>query len=226
MIKLLIIEEDSHFSQLLIKYFRKEGFICESVCQLTDVYRKIINYDYDCILLDLSASQEAALKWIRTLTKTQPEAAIIVLSTQDNLQARIAGLEEGADDYLLKPIHLSELNARIKAIIRRKTRQADHLMDFGLLKIKPESREVTVGDHSLQLTRKEYEILVYLARHKNRIVTKDAIAEHLWGDGVEEALSFDFIYTHVKNLRKKLQFNGCTGYLKTVYGIGYKFATG
>ena len=98
-------------------------------------------------------------------------------------------------------------------------------MVFNELAIDIDERQVFINDKPLKLTKKEFDILLYLVRNKNRVVTKDSIAEHLWGDYMDDAYSFDFIYSHVKNLRKKLIQNGCDNYLKTIYGIGYKFST-
>ena len=150
---------------------------------------------------------------------------ILIVSARDTVDDRINGLDTGADDYLVKPFNLSELNARVKAIMRRKTNQFSKELKFGNLSINMDERKVVASNNVLQLTKKEYSILLYLARNKNRVVTKDSIAEHLWGDYMDDAVSYDFIYAHVKNLRKKLADNDCGDFLKTVYGIGYKFET-
>jgi DNA-binding response OmpR family regulator len=223
--KLLIIEDEQDLLNMILRYLKREGYLCEYAMDFPDAYRKIINYEYDCIVLDLNLPKGDGLKLVRILRSNKSNAGIIIVSARDTLDDRIRGLEEGADDYLTKPFNLSELNARIKAVIRRKTNQFAEEMDFGDLKIQLDSREVTVKETTLKLTRKEYEILVYLARNKNRVVTKDSIAEHLWGDYMDNTVSFDFIYAHVKNLRKKLADLGCGEYLKTIYGIGYKFST-
>ena len=144
-------------------------------------------------------------------------------SARDSVEDRIRGLDFGADDYLTKPFNLSELNARIKAVLRRKTNQFSQVMTFGELSLHLDERKVLVNLEELTLTKKEYDILLFLARNKNRVVTKDSIAEHLWGDYMDDAVSYDFIYAHVKNLRKKLAEKGCGDVLKTIYGIGYKF---
>ena len=157
------------------------------------------------------------------LRKDSTQTSIIIVSARNTVDDRIKGLEIGADDYLIKPFNLSELNARIKAILRRKTNQFNEELNFNKLLIHLGERTVVANNVELKLTKKEYDILLYLARNKNRVVTKDSIAEHLWGDYMDDAVSFDFIYAHVKNLRKKLKQNECGDYLKTVYGIGYKF---
>ena len=163
------------------------------------------------------------LKLVEMLRQDNTETAILIVSARETIDDRIKGLEIGADDYLTKPFNLSELNARIKAVLRRKTNQFSEELNFGDLVLNLSERKVTAKNTELKLTKKEYDILLYLARNKNRVVTKDSIAEHLWGDYMDDAISFDFIYAHVKNLRKKLAQNDCGDYLKTVYGIGYKF---
>lgn len=157
------------------------------------------------------------------LREDESDSGIIIISASNSLEDRIKGLEEGADDYLVKPFNLSELNARIKAVVRRKTNQLSKEIVMGDMRINLDERTVKINNVALSLTKKEYDILIFLVRNKNRIVTKDSIAEHLWGDYMDEAVSFDFIYAHVKNLRKKLAENDCGNYLKTIYGIGYKF---
>ncbi|MEL6926375.1 MAG: response regulator transcription factor, partial [Bacteroidota bacterium] len=188
-------------------------------------YKKINNYEYDCAVVDLNLPDGDGLRLVRMLRDDNTQAGVVIISARNTLDDRISGLDIGADDYLTKPFNLSELNARIRAVLRRKTNQFSNEMDFGALHLNMDERKVKANGTELKLTKKEYNILLYLARNKNRVVTKDSIAEHLWGDYMDDAVSFDFIYAHVKNLRKKLAENGCGDFLKTVYGIGYKFQT-
>ena len=134
------------------------------------------------------------------------------------------GLKAGADDYLTKPFHLSELAARVAAIIRRKSFEGKNVINFDALEIDLNRKEVTVNHESLDLTRKEYELLLYFLSNKNKVITKNAIAIHLWGDNMDIAGNYDFIYTHIKNLRKKLVQAGAEDYIQSVYGMGYKFS--
>jgi DNA-binding response OmpR family regulator len=157
------------------------------------------------------------------LRKDSEQTGVIIISSKNEVNNRIAGLDAGADDFMGKPFDILELNARIKAVTRRKIRQFKKELIFGKLKLNMEERRVVADDIPLQLTKKEFDILLYLARNKNRVVKKESIAEHLWGDHMDEAASFDFIYAHIKNLRKKLGQNDCGDFLKTIYGIGYKF---
>jgi DNA-binding response OmpR family regulator len=221
--KLLIIEDETDLQNIILKYLQKEGYVCEVANDFSEGFKKINNYEYDCVLVDLNLPKGDGLKLVKMLREDESKAGVIIISARNSIEERINGLEEGADDYLTKPFNLSELNARIKAVVRRKTNQVSKEITFGDMQINLDERAVKINNTLLNLTKKEYEILIYLARNKNRVVTKDSIAEHLWGDYMDEAVSFDFIYAHVKNLRKKLAERDCGNYLKTIYGIGYKF---
>lgn len=221
--KILIIEDEPDLLQLIQRYLKKEGYVCEEARTFKEGYRKINNFEYDCAIIDLNLPGGDGIKLVEMLRDESTQTGIIIISARNTMEDRIKGLDIGADDYLIKPFNLPELNARIKAIMRRKTNHFDQQLDFGDLVINLDERKVTATGTVLQLTKKEYNILLFLARNRNRVVTKDSIAEHLWGDYMDSAVSFDFIYAHVKNLRKKLVDHGCGDFLKTVYGIGYKF---
>lgn len=223
--KLLIIEDEQDLLNLMLRYLKREGYVCEYATTFQEGYKKINNFEYDCAVIDLNLPGGDGLKLVNFLREDNTQTGIIITSARETVDDRISGLDVGADDYLTKPFNLSELNARIKAILRRKTNQFSQEVTYGNLVINIDERKVVASDVELKLTKKEYNILLYLARNKNRVVTKDSIAEHLWGDYMDDAISFDFIYAHVKNLRKKLADNGCGDFLKTVYGIGYKFQT-
>lgn len=221
--KILIVEDDQNLLTKMLRFFKREGYVCEHVNSYQEGYKKLNNYDYDCVLINLALPGQDGLKLVRMMREEDARTGIILLSAYSPVEERILGLEEGADDFLSIPLHIGELHARIKAVMRRKTGDYSKELAFGGLILKLDERIVFADDIPLKLTKKEFEILAYLARNKNRVVTKDSIAEHLWGDYMEDAISFDFIYAHVKNLRKKLARQGYGGYLKTIYGIGYKF---
>ena len=221
--KVLIVEDEQELLDLMLRYMKREGYVCEYATSFKEGFKKINNYEYDCAVVDLNLPGGDGLKLVGLLRKEVPNTATIIISARNTLDDRINGLDVGADDYLTKPFNLSELNARIKAILRRKTNQISNELIFGSILIDLDKRSVIANGTTLKLTKKEFDILVYLARNKNRVVTKDSIAEYLWGDYMDDALSYDFIYAHVKNLRKKLVKNNCGEYLQTVYGVGYKF---
>lgn len=221
--KFLLIESDTFFLAKLTNFFKKSGHICEPATTFREGYKKINNYEYDCVIVDLDNLNSDGLKLVEMLRKDSEETGIIIISSKNEVENRIIGLDAGADDFMGKPFDMLEINARIKAVTRRKTRQFKKELTFGKLVLNMDERRVVTDNIPLKLTKKEFDILLYLARNKNRVVKKESIAEYLWGDHMDEAASFDFIYAHVKNLRKKLAQNDCGDFLKTIYGVGYKF---
>jgi len=221
--KILVIEDEQDLLNLIKRYLKREGFVCEEAMTYKEGFRKLNNYEYDCVILDLNLPDGDGLKLVNVVRDSEHETGLLITSARDSIEDKIKGLDIGADDYLTKPYSLPELNARMKAILRRKTKQFNNVLNFGSLIIYLDERKVLANQQILHLTKKEFNILLFLARNKNRVVTKDSIAEFLWGDYMDNAVSYDFIYAHVKNLRKKLTENSCGDYVKTIYGIGYKF---
>ncbi|MCB9298907.1 MAG: response regulator transcription factor [Lewinellaceae bacterium] len=224
--KLLIVEDDQELLSRMLRFFKREGYVCELANTYQEGYKKLNNYDYDCVLIDAGLPGRDGLRLVQMMREEDTQTGIILFAAGSPVEERIQGLEEGADDFLSIPFDLGELHARIKAVMRRKAGDYSKALSFGGLLIKLEERIVLADGLLVNLTRKEFEILVFLARNKNRVITKESIAEHLWGDYMEDAVSFDFIYAHVKNLRKKLADHGFSDYVKTVYGVGYKFEAG
>jgi DNA-binding response OmpR family regulator len=221
--KILLIEDENELSGSIKEYLQKENYLCEAVSNFEAAFEKINLYQYDCIVVDINLPDGNGLNIIATLKENKSETGIIIISARNSLDDKVTGLAIGADDYLTKPFHLPELNARIKSIIRRRSFGGVNKIIFNELTILPEQMEVMVKSQLLTITKKEYDLLVFFISNKDRILTKEAIAEHLWGDEMDMADSFDFIYTHIKNLRKKIMEKGGEDYIKTVYGIGYKF---
>ncbi|MDE3213515.1 MAG: response regulator transcription factor [Bacteroidota bacterium] len=221
--KILIIEDEKELSQSISDYLKSEDYVCEIAADFQKAIEKTESYDYDCILLDISLPGGSGLEILRQLKHNKKLDGVLVISAKDSLDDKITGLTLGADDYLAKPFHLSELSARIAAIIRRKNFSGSNLLQFEDVTIDTLAKTVTVENRALELTKKEYELLLYFVSNKNRVISKNAIAEHLWGDDMEG--NHDFIYTHIKNLRKKLSESGQGDLIKSVYGMGYKFST-
>ena len=222
--KILVIEDEKALAQSIEDYLKQEKYICEVVQTFNAAQEKINLYQYDCIVVDITLPDGTGLNIIRELKQIGSETGIIIISAKNSLPDKISGLETGADDYLTKPFHLSELNARIKSIIRRRSFSGQKEILFNEITILPEMMEVIVREEEVLLTRKEYDLLIYFLSNKDRVLTRESIVEHLWGDEMDLADSYDFLYTHIKNLRKKLIDKGCEDYIKTVYGIGYKFS--
>jgi DNA-binding response OmpR family regulator len=220
--KLLLVEDEAALRTTLVPALAQNGYVVEVAINFAQAYEKIKLYCYDCVLVDLTLPDGDGLDLVRSLKADGSPAGVLIFTARDTLEDRITGLDLGADDYLVKPFHLSELNARVRAIIRRRQFQGQHHIAFRDLLVWPEQNEVLVHGEALTLTRKEYDLLLYLLANPGRVLTKEAIAEHLCGDQVDAADSFDFIYTHLKNLRKKLQEHGAENYIRTLYGVGYK----
>lgn len=222
---LLIIEDEIDLQESIKEFLMSESYIVESVSSFQMAEEKIEMYNYDCIIVDINLPGGSGLDIIRKLKTKNEDAGVIIISARSSLDDKLTGLDIGADDYLTKPFHLSELNARIKSIIRRRGLKGTNIKQYNELTVEFDNRRAFINDKEIVLTRKEYDLLLYFIMNENRVLSKEDIAEHLWGDNMSIAAdSFDFIYNHIKNLRKKLIDNGCTDYIKTVYGIGYKFS--
>lgn len=222
--KILIIEDELTLAKSIQQYLETEGNTCEVATTFNEAWMKAGVYEYDCILVDITLPGGNGLDLIRELKKRHASAGIIIISAKNSLDDKITGLEIGSDDYLPKPFHLSELNARIKALVRRKGFGGNKSIEFHELTVFPDEKQLLVKGKAVPLTRSEYELLIYFLANRNRVLSKESIAEHLVGDDADSMDNFDFIYSHIKNLRKKLIQNGAGDYLKAVYGIGYKFS--
>lgn len=203
-------------------YLSSQDYYCDIAEDYDVAVYKTEYNDYDCILLDITLPGGNGLKILEQLKEDKKTDGVLIISAKNSLDDKIKGLNLGADDYLSKPFHLSELNARIAAIIRRKKFDGNSILEFNNITIDTQSKVVTVEKNPVELTKKEYELLIYFFSNKKRLISKEAIAEHLWGN--EMAGNLDFIYTHIKNLRKKLMDAGEADYIKSVYGMGYKFS--
>lgn len=221
--KLLLIEDEQGLRESILSYFAGEGTICETASDYSSAIEKICLYSYDCILLDLTLPGGDGLQLLCELKKLHKRDGVLIISARHSLDDRLDGLNMGADDYLVKPFHLSELKARVIAIVRRKLFDGDNLIVFNEISIDVLAMLVSINGISVTLTRKEYDLLIYLISNKGKVVSKNAIAEHLWGDETDLSDHFDFIYSHIKNLRRKLVEAGGQDYIHSAYGIGYKF---
>lgn len=221
--KILIVEDEKALSESIAEYLSKQEYHCDVAANFHDAIDKIEYSEYDCILLDITLPDGDGLKILEQLKADKKTDGVLIISAKNSLDDKIKGLNLGADDYLPKPFHLSEMNARIAAIIRRKKFDGSSIIQFYNLIIDTQSKMVTVENNPVELTKKEYELLLYFVSNKKRLISKEAIAEHLWGNDMGG--NFDFIYTHIKNLRKKLMDAGDADYIKSVYGMGYKFTS-
>jgi len=221
--KVLIIEDELELQHSIQKYLEYQGFVCEAVSDFVAGMEKVQEHEYDCVVVDINLPSGSGLDIVKVIKGMGLKAGIIIISARNALEDKLAGLQLGSDDYLTKPFHLSELNARIHAIIRRRNFQGNKIITFNQIKIDPEAQLVTVEGKGVDLTEKEYRLLEYFIANRGRVLTKAAIASHVWGDEYEQVSNYDFIYTHIKNLRKKIMEAGADDYVKTVHGVGYRF---
>lgn len=219
--KVLIVEDEKELGESVATYLKAQGYNCELAADLKTAFEKIEVFDYDCILLDITLPGGSGLSVLKELRESNRTDGVLIISAKNSIDDKVTGLLMGADDYLAKPFHLSELSARVAAIIRRKKFSGNSLLHFNELVIDTAGKTASVNEKLVELTKKEFDLLLYFAGNKGRMISKDAIAQHLWGDDMSG--NFDFIYTHIKNLRKKLQEAGCADYIKSIYGMGYKF---
>jgi DNA-binding response OmpR family regulator len=222
-VKILIIEDDRSLSTSIYDFLKMEGHICEVAYNIKQALDKTFDNRYDCIILDLGLPDGNGFEIIKELKKNKVPDGILILSARNALEDKIEGLKIGADDYLTKPFYFAELSARINSIYRRNNLLGQNEISFNEIRANIDTKLASVNDKQLTLTRKEYDLLVFFLSNRNRIITKESIVEHLWGDDVILTDSFDFVYTHVKNLRKKIIAAGGNDYIKSIYGFGYKF---
>lgn len=209
----------------MVTSLQQEKYVVESAVDFNTARKKLEVYQYDCILLDIGLPGGNGLVLLEELKKQNNTEGVIIVSAKDSLEDKIKGLNLGADDYLAKPFHLAELSARVKSVLRRKRMEGSNYITCDNLKIDAEQRMVWINEEELTLNRKEYDVLLYLVINKNRLVNKAALAEHVWGDYIDDANSFDFIYSQIKNLRKKLKDNDAGIEIQAVYGVGYKLVS-
>ncbi len=221
--KLLLVEDEPELSDSILTYLRQEGYLCESAPTFTLAAEKIVLYAYDCVIVDITLPGGNGLDLVRALKKMDTQTGIVIISAKDALPDKITGLQLGADDYLTKPFHLAELSARLQSVLRRRHFGGRKEITIRGITIHPDEVQVYVQGEALDLTRKEYDLLLFLVANPGRVLTREAIAEHLWGDNIDQVDSLEIISTHVKNLRRKLGERGESSGIRTVYGLGYKF---
>jgi DNA-binding response OmpR family regulator len=221
--KILIIEDEKDLAKSIVHYLEGEHYVCESVSDFEHGKEKITLYNYDCILLDITLPGGSGLTLLEELKKRKKTDGVIIISAKNSLDDKIEGLDLGADDYLSKPFHLAELGARIKALIRRNKFEGADLITLENIILDISGKTATVGKNKVDLTKSEFELLLFLISNKNRVISKNAIGEHLSGDDADRFDNYDFVYSHIKNLKKKMTEAGSADHIKTIYGLGYKF---
>ncbi|MEX0724181.1 MAG: response regulator transcription factor [Gracilimonas sp.] len=220
--KILVIEDEKQLLKSIEESLEKEHYIVETASDYPSAVEKVFVYEYDCILLDIMLPHGNGLQLLEKLKDAGKSENVIIISAKDSLDDKLNGLELGADDYLTKPFHLAELNARVKAVLRRNTLDGKSTIDYGNVSLDPDDRIVKINQQEVSLNRKEFDILKYFLINKKRLITRTGLAEHVWGDHIDQADNFDFIYYQITNLRKKLEKAEANIEISAVYGVGYK----
>ena len=220
----LLVEDERTLLLTIQEYLEKQGYSVTTANTLHQGLEEIVFVEFDCIVVDIGLPDGTGLDLIRRLKAKQANSRIIIISAKNTLEDKITGLELGSDDYMTKPFDLPELNARIRSALRRNQPNENNLITFGSIVLDPHSHQVSIGQKPVSLTQKEYEMLFYFVSNPNYLIDKSAIARHIWGINMD-LVSYDFIYTHIRNLRKKLTDHGCPDYLQTRYGVGYIFTS-
>lgn len=223
--KILVIEDERSLRDTLTDFLKAEKYTVESAADYHSALEKLAVYEYDCVLLDIMLPGGSGLSLLRELKKRHKKECVLIMSAKDSLDDKVNGLDLGADDYLAKPFHLAELNARIKSVMRRRQSEGDTAITLENIRFEPETRKVFVDGKELVLNRKEFDILYYFVTNPDRLIYKTTLAESVWGDHIDQSDSLDFIYSQVKNLRRKLKQAGAVPVIKAVYGFGYKLST-
>jgi DNA-binding response OmpR family regulator len=221
--KILLVEDNIHLAEDMIHSLNGNGFVVEHASTLQTGLEKINIYHYDVVIVDIGLPDGNGLDLIKQMKSNEMESGILIVTAKDAIEDKVHGLDLGADDYITKPFHQSELNARIRSILRRKKFNSSDILQIDEIMIDVPAAQVLVNENPILLTKKEYDLLLYFMYNRNRVLTKESIAEHLWGDHIDQADSFDFIYNHIKNLRGKIVKAGGKDHIKSMYGMGYKF---
>jgi len=220
--KVLLVEDERELSNNIVQ-FLEANYICEQAFTFNEAIEKLKLYTYDCILLDLGLPGGDGLLLLQEIKNLKIDSSILIISARNALEDKIHGLELGADDYLAKPFALPELSIRIHAQLRRRWATATNELTSGNVSIDLLSKQVSVNNQAVLLTKSEFALLLFLIGNKKRVVSKNAIAEHLSGDMADMLDNQNFVYAHIKNVKAKLNDHACNCTIKTIYGIGYQW---
>ena len=221
--KVLILEDEVSIRSFVVINLNRAGYeVIEAGTGMEALEKLKEHPDVGVAILDIMLPDGSGLDLLERLKALHKRENVIIISAKDSLEDKVLGLELGADDYLPKPFHLAELNARIKSVIRRNQHDGEIYIRQGNVKIEPDKYRVFVNEQELELNRKEYDILLYFINRPGRLVNKNTLAESVWGDHIDQVDNFDFIYAQIKNLRKKLKDAEANIEIKAVYGFGYK----
>ena len=220
--KILIVEDEPSLSEIMSRALKQEGYVVETAATYTEADMKVAGYSYDCILLDIMLPDGNGLRLLEHIRAMGKRENVIIVSARNSIEDKVCGLENGADDYLPKPFHLAELLSRIKSVMRRNNHGGEQYVSYGNVKVNPHTFDVWIGDAKKELSRKEFDLLLYFLQRPNRLVSKSMLAEAIWGDHFDDVDNYDFVYAQIKNLRKRLTAWEASIEITSVYGMGYK----
>jgi len=220
--KILLIEDDVDLQHTITEFLTKEKMIVEVAATCAKAIDKLISFPYDCIILDMMLPDGNGMDVLKEIKKLQIATAVVILSAKSSVEDKVEGLTIGADDYLAKPFHFAELLARLKVAIRKNNKLEANKLVFKNISVYIDDHLVKVNDNEVRLNRKEFDLLYYFMMRPTKVLQKTTLAESVWGDHVEFSDNLDFVYSQVKNLRKKLKEAHAEADIHSVYGVGYK----
>ena len=222
-INILLVEDEMELAVSTIRFLKENNFNCTHKSTIKLALKEIKNNSFHAALLDLGLPDGDGLSLIKEIKNKNQETGVIIVSAKDMLNKKVEALELGADDYLTKPFFFPELNARIKSLVRRLNMEENKKITLNELTLFPEEMKVLVHNKVVDLTSKEFSLLLYFFSNQNRVLSKTILGEFMSSNYANYGFSDDLVYTHIKNLKKKLASSDCAEYIKNVYGIGYKF---
>lgn len=219
---ILIVEDHKELAKELVGFLSKNGYLCKTVGNCEEALEEVHTNTYDVMLLDLGLPDGDGFDILKAVRKAQSKMAVIVITARGELNDKIDGLQLGADDYLTKPFALTELSARLFAVIRRIHGFTINELPVHGFTIQLQDYKVCYHDTTINLTKKEFDIFQYLVLNKNRVITRLQLTEHVWGDILELNSDSNFVDVHVRNLRKKLDKHTKIDWFETVRHVGYR----
>jgi DNA-binding response OmpR family regulator len=221
--RVLVVEDDPDIGDVVRRSLRREGYDVRLASDGNEALDEAAVFEPDAVVLDLGLPQMDGIDVSKRL-RADGDVPILMLTARDSVEARVEGLDSGADDYLVKPFDLQELLARVRALLRRRPPRGSASLIVGDLRLNPATREVLRGDRSLELTAREFELLEFMMRNERLVVSRDKLLEDVWGYApFSETNTVDVF---VSNLRRKLEAEGEPRVLHTVRGAGYVMRTG
>ena len=220
---ILVVEDELELAKSTLTILSENGFLPFHAKDLKSARRFLKQEKFTAVLLDLGLPDGDGMSLIKEIKNTKKEIGLIIVSAKDALSKKVQGLELGADDYLTKPFFLSELNARLKSVIRRLNMEINHEVIVNEISLFPEQMKTLINGKEVELTAKEFDLLLYFLSNQNRVISKTTLGEYMSSNYADYGFTDDMVYTHIKNLKKKLNSSNCTDYIKNIYGVGYKF---